>query len=480
MPRHRYTAQSDSHVTSPNGSQMAPDDGEADWRRRHAKTNQKMDFGIARITKLLKLLANPHINSYSILHVAGTNGKGSITASLDSVISTRQKTGRFNSPHFLHPRDAIRVKQEIIPLSHHEDLMKHVQRVNQDVGCTSFEVMTACALLYFKQCHVDVAIVEVGLGGRLDATNVFVQNYSDGVYQPEQSSKLLCTIIASIGMDHENVLGPTIQDIARAKAGIVKQNVPIIVSPQMHDFDVISAAINQVAKEEDAGPITWVTPATRHDQTASLTLSNFGQVEYQLSLNGEYQLSNTATSLTALDVIAHSTYPFAPPSIHKQDLQNISKTKWPGRLEWIKLKTSHGQNVKLLLDGAHNAQAALELQKYIMSLSPKRVIYIVGMSCTKSIPEILSPLLAAANVVISVPFSTPEDMPWVKCHSPEEVMLECKLIEPGCIAMTASTLGQALDMVAEMVRDSKEESLVVVCGSLYLASDLYRLIGREV
>ena len=180
-----------------------------------------MNFGLERIHSLLSELENPHLR-LSVIHVGGTNGKGSVTSYIDSIlIKAGYKTGRYNSPHFLNPRDSIRINGIPINKESYQRIRNHVEAVNSasNIGATSFELLTAVALCCFDAEEVSIAVIEVGLGGAKDATNVFPSP--------------LVSIITTIGMDHMEILGETIDLIAKEKAGILKPKGKPIFAPQI-------------------------------------------------------------------------------------------------------------------------------------------------------------------------------------------------------------------------------------------------------
>src|ERR1051325_2389912 len=216
-----------------------------------------INLGLERIISLLNLINNPH-KQLSVIHIAGTNGKGSISAYIDSILlKSGYKTGRFNSPHLLESRDSIRING--LPISQEDflttnEFITNVNLIN-NLEASSFEILTAVALYWFDKQRVDVAIIEVGMGGRLDATNVFDNN-------------VLLSIITSIGMDHENFLGDDIKSIAKEKAGIMKANGNVIIAPQIEEE--AADTLKRYAEEIGCSKIIFVDEAKWEQEESGL------------------------------------------------------------------------------------------------------------------------------------------------------------------------------------------------------------------
>lgn len=458
-----------------------------------------MDLSLARITRLLKVLGAPHAR-YPVVHVAGTNGKGSVTAYISSVLSGGSagkpcKVGRFNSPFLLKPADSIRINgtpldQRLFDAS--DARVRQADKENQ-IGCTEFELLASTAFDSFAAAGVDVAVVEVGLGGRLDATNVV-----DPVV----------SVITSIGMDHMKQLGDTVELIAGEKAGIVKAGKPVVVGPQTFGGEKVVDAVRIKAKEVGAGPVVEVKelPEYLDSSPKDMFLSSgippvkrarytwLGQpFEFDMPLRGNIQLENVATAIKALEAVHNYgvSSKDARFQLTASDVaQGIALTTWPGRLQWIEDPVIG----LVLVDGAHNAQACEGLREYVdevldqraVALAPEagqdgemddRVVWVMGVTQGKDIDEILGMLVRPQDMLLTAPFPTPEGMPWIQCVPPGELALAAKMVSPTVRATAYEDLGSCLDALASF---KKNRPLCVICGSLYLVADVFRRRGWQV
>ncbi|KAI7872807.1 Mur ligase [Spinellus fusiger] len=431
-----------------------------------------MDFGLARINNLLEALGNPH-DRLRVFHVAGTNGKGSVCAYISSVLHHHSlAVGRFNSPHLLEPRDSIQVGGKPVSQELYLSGAKHIQKVDDEksIKATSFELQVALALWIFDQHNVDVAVIEVGMGGLLDATNVF--------------SKPLISIITPIGWDHANMLGGTLLSIAEAKAGIMKKGCPVVVGGQ--EDDVLKVLLER-AKEVNA-PFRVAKPAERKEEEGLTIQSNTEtwhvNYNYTIPLNGDYQRTNSAIAVTALDWISHSK--LIPGFILDKDLlkEGMKRTSWPGRLDWVtcishpSLSELSGKLPQLLVDGAHNPPATVALREYVDDYCSRHgvsnVLWVLGATLGKDIDVMLKALLKPNDLIYAVPFSQPEGMPWISCVSSSVITEHAQSL--GIDAEECSSLLEAIAKVSE--KAYHKDSIVVLCGSLYLVADFYRLLSE--
>ncbi|KAG8933690.1 folylpolyglutamate synthase [Tulasnella sp. 417] len=432
-----------------------------------------MDLSLARIRRLTSLL--PRYTRPTI-HIAGTNGKGSTSAFLDSIL--RQAgflIGRFNSPHLVTTRDSILLDGHPISPDDYNQAFQSVVTADEigDCRCTNFELQTATALLVFERGLVDVAILEVGLGGRLDATNVIPDDV------------VLVSGIASIDLDHQAILGDTLELIAREKAGIARAGRPCVLGDQSAQEVIdtvqklVSAAgghIIYASKQVQVLPghrlandITLPPPATR------VTIRYLGeQCSATLGLQGIHQVSNAKLSVAVVEALMQtsSLRRVSPEQVR----QGLSLATWPGRLEWIDYSTytTRDRNGWLLVDGAHNPGSTKALAQYLSSLPiarPRSFVVSVSKSPLKSPQSTLGAILLPGDRVAVVPFSPVDGMPWVKPHDPA-VLLQAaeELVGSSGEAIMLDNLGSALNWAAD------GHSVVVVTGSLYLIADLYRLL----
>lgn len=392
-----------------------------------------IDLGLSRVIKLLGLLNNPHV-CYKSIHIAGTNGKGSTIAYLSSILTASKiKNGRFTSPHMVYYNDCIAINNETYPLNKFKKINEEVLYKNQlhNVGCTEFELLTVTAFKIFESEKVDLAVIEVGVGGRLDATNVL------------SPLTLLATGITKIGFDHEGLLGDTLAKIASEKAGIIKEGVPCVIDDT--NEEIVKDTIRQ--KDKDS-PLYFV----KDEAASALHLS---------PLQGDYQMNNLSVALKIIEV---TKLPISQESIDK----GISSTIWPGRLQNITLPNG----LQILLDGAHNESAAIELGKYLETYREDGILFIIGITTGKSISKILKHITTKDDLVIASAFTQPEGMPWILSCPIEEIQTASKAF-CEVDAINENNLGALFDYVKRI----KQKRKVVVCGSLYLCGDVLRLFS---
>ena len=308
----------------------------------HYRTDQP-HFGLERMVELLALRGNPHLK-LKVIHIGGTNGKGSTIAFLKNMLEKMGlRVGVFSSPYLIHYTDQIAINGESIPEARLEALMADYQTLLEGEaaanlqGTTEFEIITAIAYDYFAFEQVDVAIMEVGMGGLLDSTNVC---------QP------ILTGITTIGLDHVALLGDTLEAIAEQKAGIIKQGVPLVTG---HIAAEALAVIDQIAEGKQATRIVYGRDYQVSHHESIVTGEAFGytsavrQGRFQTGLLGLHQVENAGMALTLLDAYCHET----GRELAGNDLvaQALEETSWPGRFEVV------SRNPLMILDGAHNPHA---------------------------------------------------------------------------------------------------------------------------
>ncbi|KAG0264902.1 folylpolyglutamate synthase [Actinomortierella ambigua] len=489
-----------------------------------------MDLGLERIHRLLKALAprdaqSPPQETFPVIHVAGTNGKGSICAYLSYMLQASGfRVGRYNSPHLLIPRDTIQINNQPISQEDYDALYRYVQETDKacKIEATSFETLTAVAYCYFayggvpsstssspsSSSFVDIAVIEVGVGGRLDATNVL---------PPPKAC-----VIASIGMDHGALLGNTIDKIAFEKAGIIKTGTPVIVAPQ-REGEAVYEVVERRAQQVGAGPVVRVVAAEwcagddddddhhhgGHLRTGGWARlkpdsSNRGPSKVWVPLLGDFQLENAATAIAAIQALRDSDSNTVDRKwssrISDATIQEgMSKTVWPGRLQWIEPEDGSGGGrgiiqARMLVDGAHNPASAVALRAYVeqcvtilsrkSSLSPVRVHWIMAFTRGKDVKEMFDILFApfatltqTRSTVSIVEYSPPEGMPWVSPTPAQEVREQLVAYADDHKTNTTveevhafgTRLQDALDWVWEHRQD---HDLVVLCGSLLVASEV--------
>ncbi|WP_315862434.1 folylpolyglutamate synthase/dihydrofolate synthase family protein [Picosynechococcus sp. PCC 7117] len=396
-----------------------------------------INLGLTRITQLLANLGHPE-RQVPILHVAGTNGKGSVCAYLSSILAAAgYRVGRFTSPHLVDWTERICLNNQPIPSERLLTVLEQVKAAidpNQETP-TQFEVITAAGFLYFAQEQVDIAVIEVGLGGRLDSTNV--------------CDRPLVSVITSIGMDHWQRLGNSLDKIAGEKAGILKQDCPAVIG----EVPEIAAKVIREKISELNCPATWIQPAQAiHPPSGGeqRRIAKYGDFEYFLPLLGDIQLHNSAIAIETIYALRKQGW-----QISDQQLRDgLAKTRWAGRIEW-----HQWQGQKILIDGAHNGVAAAELRKYVDTL-PQPVTWVMGMLSTKDHQNVLQALLRDGDHLHLLPVGGH------RSADPQALAMLAQVICPALAScQTHETLPEALDQAIASPHTR------VLCGSLYLLGE---------
>ncbi|MEL6495796.1 MAG: folylpolyglutamate synthase/dihydrofolate synthase family protein [Cyanobacteria bacterium J06623_7] len=401
-------------------------------------------LGLERIQKLLAALDNPH-NRVPIIHVAGTNGKGSVCAYLASILTEAgYRVGRYTSPHLVDWTERICFNGQAISEASLIEILQDIDGAiaSDSESPTQFEVITAAAWLYFARSQVDIAVIEVGLGGRLDATNV--------------KGDVLVSIITSLSREHWQRLGPTLADIAREKAGVIKPNCPVIVG----QLPVAAMEVVKAKAEASSAPITVVEPATEVTiaGTKENTWARYQDVEYPLPLLGQIQLGNSAIAIAAIKTLQQQGWDIPQLAIQT----GINKTRWAGRLQWTTWRDH-----PLLIDGAHNPAAALALRQYVDTLN-RPVTWVMGMLSTKDHEDVLEALLKPNDELHLVP---------VPDHSTAEPEDLATLATNLCPSLKQCQTHRDIFTALELVMTESEvnsDRLVVLCGSLYLIGHVFK------
>jgi dihydrofolate synthase / folylpolyglutamate synthase len=400
-------------------------------------------LGLERIKQLLEKLDNPH-QKIPVIHIAGTNGKGSVCAYLSSVLTAAgYRVGRYTSPHLIDWTERICINQQpISPTELQQYLKRVIAAQNNAETPTQFEIITAAAWLYFAEQKVDIAVIETGLGGRLDATNVC-------------ENPLAC-VITSISLEHWQILGPTIADIAGEKAGILKSKCPAVIGELPEDARI---AIAKRIEELDC-PATWVKPAidlgkglAEYHPNPEISVNQRPSdvtIKYQLPLLGKIQLMNSAITIATIQTLQNQGWQISQTAIEN----GIAKTQWLGRLQQTTWK-----NRKILIDGAHNPAAAIALREYVDNLKNHElpINWVIGILATKDCDDILKALLKKGDRLYLVPVPDQNSTP------PAELATLAQNICPELtLCQTFPELTTALDAAVA------EDNLTVLCGSLYL------------
>jgi len=450
-------------------------------------------LGLENITHLLDILGNPH-HGVRIIHVAGTNGKGSTCAMIDSILrEAGYKVGLYTSPYLEVFNERIKVNGKNIP---DEDIARLTQKVQdaiavmqqKDLGYpTEFEVVTAVGFLYFREQAVDFIVLEVGMGGRLDATNV---------------AEPLVSVITPVSFDHQQYLGNTLADISREKCGIIKAGVPVVTAPQEPEAmrviedtcavrgcalttvlngrpdmegiedDQTFAERKTVSENTEDMAATYVTsrmgaiPAKSFINYESVQNNLDGQVfnidtqkyHYQnlkVKLLGNHQLANAATAVGAIEALDVSGIKISKQAIYS----GLENARWPGRLEIMR------ENPAVIIDGAHNIAGIRTLKEAILKYFPqKRKILVLGILKDKDYKDMIEEIVPLADTVIA----TAPDNP--RALSAEELAMAIKHnIEATGNKKTQIHVKNDIRGAAALSLDiAAPEDLIVFAGSLYM------------
>jgi len=388
-------------------------------------------LGLERITALLGALGDPH-RACRWVHVAGTNGKGSTCAMIEAGLrAAGVRTGLYISPHLIEPTERIQIAGREISQDQfarafvrvHETAVRMLASGELDMHPTYFETVTAMAFLLFADAKLDTVVLEVGLGGRLDATNVVT---------PE-----LC-VITPIDYDHQIFLGDTIEQIAAEKAGILKPGVPAVFAEQRPEAEAVLRA-----KAQAAYTFSRDWPITDLSMDARGSRFRLRGVEIICPLAGEHQVENARVAAIALSELG------VPPG-------GISSTHWPGRLEHV------SERPEIIIDGAHNPAGTRALAAYIRRFYSGRRIWIVyGALRDKAVAEMTSLLFPLADRVILTAPANSRAMP------PEDI--------PAAGARLAHSIAEAV----ELLSDATPEDVIFIAGSLYLAGEARALLATQ-
>lgn len=418
-------------------------------------------LGLENVAKVLEMLGNPQ-NKLKIIHVAGTNGKGSTCSYINSIlVKAGYKTGLYTSPFLEEFNERIRINGINIP---DDDLAELISEVKEKIDImtaegfdhpTEFEIITAAAFVYFSRQNTDFVVLEVGLGGRLDATNVCMP---------------VVSVISSISLDHVQFLGNTLAKIAFEKGGIIKPNIPTVLYNQTEE---VITEIEKICKERNSKLFVTqdkeieITKESIESQNVNLKLFEQVYENIELKLLGKHQSKNLLLALTAIKVLEKNGYITGIP---KEILYSgILETKWPGRMELI------SKYPLTIIDGAHNEDGARNLANTIETyLFCKKITLVFGMLKDKDIQSVIDILFPKADrVVITIPHSeraaSIEDMktilaPFIKAHSEKHIEY-------------IPTIENA---VAYAQSHAQEDEAVLYAGSLYMIGDVRKELYKTI
>ena len=426
-----------------------------DYERRRSVPYTETAWDLARTRRVLHALGDPHL-ALRYVHVAGSKGKGSTASNVDAVLrASGLRTGFYTSPHLHTFRERIRIDGQLIAQADVVRLLAQCQLAIEAVpGITTFEIMTVLALLHFAQQGVDWVVLEVGLGGRLDATNVVVPAVS---------------VITPISLEHTALLGDTLDLIAREKAGIIKPGVPVVVAPQHAEA---LAAIEEVAARQEARLVlagrdwTWrsiidsVAGQTFAVQAASSPWASDQLTALHTPLLGAHQLANATTAIAACAELARQGAPITAGSLRR----GLAQVVWPGRLEVLAAPPPALQTV--VLDSAHNDVSANLLRAALAHYFPGRPLHlVVGVSNDKDTAGILAELLPGAQRALLTRSRHP------RAADPSELALVAARYLPAGRIEVVPTTPAALALA---LARAEPDAVVCLAGSLFIAGE-----GRE-
>jgi len=411
------------------------------------------DYTLRHVEELLARMGNPQ-SAATTIQIAGTKGKGSVAAMIAQVLSgSGHKTGLYTSPHLHTLRERISVNGNLISEAEFAvamaEIKPFIESMKQDTAfrqLTYFEALTALAFAYFKQKQVDVQVLEVGLGGRLDATNV---------------NKPMVCIITPISMDHTQILGNSLEEIALEKAGIIKPGCWVVLSPQPAEA---ASVINNICRDKKARvvragkDVTWYkTNGDLHHQSLVIE-GRTNKYQVNIPLLGDFQLENAAAAVAALEILAAEGFDISPTDI----TQGLARVKWPGRFHIMQ------ENPIVLVDGAHNVASmrglVSNIEKYF---NHKRVFLVFGTSCDKDISGIINELITLSPQVIvtqarhsrAAPLSTLAD----------------EFSKRGIKPEIRETIGEAISRALSL---ADRTDIICVTGSLFVVAEALDYFSR--
>ncbi len=412
------------------------------------------NYGLSRTEKILEILGNPHKTLKSI-HIAGTNGKGSTSAMINMIlIEAGYKVGMYTSPYLEEFEERIQINSKNIPKDSLSNVVTEVKNAVDEVirlgyeHPTEFEIVTCAAFLHFSSEKVDYAVIEVGLGGKLDSTNVIMP---------------LLSVITSISYDHMQILGDTIEKIALEKAGIIKNQVPVVLYPQKSDVRHIieetcfikNSILSRVF--EDSAKLCSVDDKSNFQRIIVRTKKDEYKIE--LSLLGKHQLLNCATAITSIEVLIELGAKISKDNITKA----LKKVKWPGRLEVMR------QAPLLVIDGAHNIDGIMSLRNNVEEyFKYNKVILILGILADKQVESMIKTIVPMASRVIAV---TPHSKRGELAEKLKTAILKhnacCEAIEDYEEAVTRG------------LSYCGPNDMLLISGSLYMIGDMRKIIKAQ-
>jgi dihydrofolate synthase/folylpolyglutamate synthase len=401
-------------------------------------------FGLSRTSNLLKAFGNPH-RRQRYIHIAGSNGKGSVAAMVETIlIKSGLKVGFYSSPHLVRFTERFRINgQEIAPDKAAAIAGELIDVIKPGHPPTFFEVTTAMALIYFAREKVDISIMEVGMGGRLDATNVI---------------RPVVSVITNISLEHQFFLGSRLMDIAKEKAGIIKRGVDLVTAATQPS---VVRLFESICEEKKAS--FWRVGKDVRYRSNGSSFNYYGLKRnfkgLELGLKGRFQNRNAALSLAVIEILERKGFEFSS----REVVGGLKDTTWPGRMHIV------SRDPLIILDGAHNPKAIKELANSIKSgFSYRRLILVIGVMEDKDIGNIIRGILPIADYVI---YTRPD---YYRSASPEKLLRE---------ASSNTKQGEIVPVISEALEKAKEmvspEDMILVCGSLFTVGEAMTYFDPE-
>lgn len=411
--------------------------------------NINADFELKRIRSILKQLGNPQRLLPPVIHVAGTNGKGSVIAFLASILQAAgYKTHIYTSPHLHHANERIVIANHQIDDGYLYEILEEIRLKNLEVNPTLFEGLTAAAILAFSRNQADVCLIETGMGGRVDPTNIIEEK--------------ILTILTSISLDHVEFLGNTLAAIAAEKSHIMRKNVPAIIAPQ----DREAGAILEIRALEIGAKIIHAGDNFKFKKNSDQTFDFFDQDKIfknllQPALPGDHQYLNA--SLAIAGILSVDNFKINIDAIEA----GLKQVKWPSRLERVNnnlIKLLKNNESEIWIDGAHNAGGARIIADWLRSCGNEKINYLIcGFTKNKSKAEFFLPFKNIVDCICAIRVDgepNPEDA---------EIISQ-KISETGIKTTSQDDLIDAINFLAKL--EPSKPCRIVICGSLYLARDL--------
>lgn len=408
------------------------------------------NYGLERTYKLLEYLSNPE-KDLKFIHIAGTNGKGSTTSMIAEILmGAGYKVGMYTSPFIEEFEERIQINRNNIPKEKLASLMDEVKSAVDKViedgysHPTEFEIITVLMLLYFKKENIDFGVIEVGLGGTLDSTNVITP---------------VLQVITSISFDHTNLLGNTLEEIAGEKAGIIKSGIPTVIYPQKAEaLKVIENKCSEMnSKLYIANCDNFKFENVVNEDRPYQLLKYNNEVDILLPLLGEHQITNLSVAMTAIEVLNNINITNI---LLDSIVKSIKKVKWKGRLEVL------SKNPYVVIDGAHNIQGIETLSRNIKKYFKYENLYLIlGILADKDVQEMIKVIAPMAKKIYAV---TPNS---IRAELAEDLKREIIKYNENCEAYD-----DYKEAYLTAINDANENDFVLASGSLYMIGDMRKII----